>query len=88
MTKIFLPSGRSISQYRGVDPEAVLAGSEAQAKFYVEDSAGDILHLHGLLEAAPKAPQDMTLRELFDHVAIVADAVRAALLTHPGMTPT
>ena len=34
-----------------------------------------------------KAPQDMNLRELFDHVAIVADAVRAALLTHPGMTP-
>lgn len=39
------------------------------------------------LEAAPKAPQDMNLRELFDHVAIVNDAIRAALLTHPGMTP-
>lgn len=34
-----------------------------------------------------KAPQDMNLRELFDHVAIVNDAIRAALLTHPGMPP-
>lgn len=34
-----------------------------------------------------KPPQNMNLRELFDHVAIVNDAIRAALLTHPGMTP-
>lgn len=34
-----------------------------------------------------KHPQDMSLRELFDHVAIVNDAIRAALLTHPGMEP-
>lgn len=37
--------------------------------------------------ALVKTPQDMSLRELFDHVAIVNDAIRAALLTHPGMTP-
>ena len=88
MTKISLPSGRSISQYVGGKAEAVLGGSHAQALLYVEDSAKDILYLHRQLEAAPKVPQDMNLRELFDHVAIVADAVRAALLTHPGMTQT
>lgn len=87
MSKISLPSGRSISQYAGVMPEAILDGSRAQARFYVGDSKNDILYMHRMLEAAPKTPQDMDLRELFDHVALVADAVRAALLTHPGMTP-
>lgn len=35
----------------------------------------------------PKHPQDMTLRELFDHVAIVNDAIRAALANHPDIEP-
>lgn len=39
------------------------------------------------LEELPKHPQDMSLRELFDHVAIVNDAVRAALAGHPGCEP-
>lgn len=50
-------------------------------------SAFSVRRAADMLEAAPKAPQDMNLRELFDHVAIVNDAIRAALLTHPGMTP-
>lgn len=39
------------------------------------------------LKSAPKHPQDMSLRELFDHVAIVNDAVRAAIAGHPGCEP-
>ena len=51
--------------------------------------AGILFDIADRLEAfaTPKAPQDVNLRELFDHVAIVNDAIRAALLTHPGMTP-
>lgn len=45
------------------------------------------LAMKALDPTIPKSPQDMNLRELFDHVAIVNDAIRAALLTHPGMTP-
>ena len=54
--------------------------TDAEVRARVDCFARDLPH-------QPKAPQDMNLRELFDHVAIVADAVRAALLTHPGMTP-
>lgn len=34
--------------------------------------------------AGGKPPQDMSLNELFDHVVIVNDAIRAALANHPG----
>lgn len=54
--------------------------TDAEVRSRVEDFARHI-------PRQPKAPQDMNLRELFDHVAIVNDAIRAALLTHPGMTP-
>lgn len=40
-----------------------------------------------LMKLRCKHPQDMSLRELFDHVAIVNDAVRAALAGHPGCEP-
>lgn len=39
------------------------------------------------IQAYHKPVQDMSLRELFDHVAIVNDAVRAALAGHPGCEP-
>lgn len=65
--------------------------SEADQARWVEYDPPQTGRMKDLIDAierpTPKAPQDMSLRELFDHVAIVNDAIRAALLTHPGMTP-
>ena len=65
-----------------------LMAKMGDGKVSARDVAYDIQNnmVNGLAPT-PKAPQDMNLRELFDHVAIVNDAIRAALLTHPGMTP-